>query len=59
MSLSQLVFLFLLVAFFVGSGLVVVNGMIQDREKFIKAGLTGVIIALLLLLGSYCIIFEF
>lgn len=59
MSLGQLMVLLLLVFFFVCSGLIVVNGMIHDKEKNIKLGFAGVIIALLLLLGSYCVIFEF
>ncbi len=59
MNLGQLVLLLLLVFLFVCSGLVVVNGMIYDREKAIKIGFAGVIIALLLLLGCYCVIFEF
>ena len=59
MSLGQLILLLLLVFLFVCSGLIVVNGMIHDREKAIKIGFAGVIIALILLLGSYCVIFEF
>lgn len=59
MSLGQLVSLLLLVFLFVCSGLIVVNGMIHDREKAMKIGFAGVIIALILLLGSYCVIFKF
>jgi len=59
MSLGQLILLLLLVFLFVCSGLVVVNGMIHDRDRAIKIGFAGVIIALILLLGSYCVIFEF